>query len=472
MGISNVMNTGRTGMVAAKSAIATAGHNITNANTEGFSRQRVETAAEVPLTGYGKSQIGAGTKIQRVSRMNDEYLEKQIRNAGREVAHFEERGMALKQTEDIFNEMGGEGLNRIMARFFNEFRKLGNDPDNEAIRQSVREAAQSMVNDFKRLRKEVDEVRKHIDSRLEGYTREINALSEEIRDLNLKISAAEIAGAPANDLQDKRDLALKKLGSYMDLSMHKDDDGNFYVDVRGVGPLVSGPVAEKFSVYRSPADDQGKPENALDLATSGSATARVTHQVKGGKVGALLDVRDRALSTVQQRLDELAFNVSQAVNEIHRQGFTRDGAVGVDFFKVPVATERAAEYLDLSDAVKFNVNNIAAAAEPDAPGDNRIAIAISGIQNMRLMNNGKSTVDDYYNSIISDIGVAASSNKNSLNQSRDIQTQLNTMRETLSGVSIDEETMNLMQFKQAFDASAKVIQVADEMLDTVLSIKR
>jgi flagellar hook-associated protein 1 FlgK len=465
-------------MVAAKAAMATTGHNISNANTEGYSRQRVETGT-APPTAQGHHLVGTGTLIERVERVNDEYIEKQIRNGGRDLANMEEKDLLLKQTEDIFNEMNGDGLNRLVAKFYNEFRRLSQEPDNEAVRQSVREGAQAMINDFHRIRGEVDEVRKHVDARLEGYTREVNGYAEEIKDLNIKIKIQSASGALPNDLLDKRDMALRKLGSYMDLAMHKDGDGAYTVDVRGVGPLVAGPEVQNFSVERSGADDQGKPENAYDLKTSASAKGNVTHQVKGGKIGALLEVRDSTLSTIQSRLDDLAYTLSTAVNDIHAQGFTRTGAQGVGFFKpldvegMPGSgKERAAEMIELSDEVKANVNNIAAAAVADAPGDNRIAIAISTLQGHKLMNEGRSTMDDYYNSIVSDVGVTSAKNKFGMNQQRDIMTQLNKMRDSISGVSIDEETANLMQYQHAFDASAKVIQIADECLKTVLELKR
>ncbi|OFZ04382.1 MAG: flagellar hook-associated protein FlgK [Bdellovibrionales bacterium GWC1_52_8] len=467
------MHTGRSGMMASKAAIATTGHNISNANTEGFSRQRVETSNLTPQGSSGShALVGSGTQISRVDRVNDEYVEKQIRSGAREMATMEERDMALRQSEDIFNEMNGDGLNRLISRFFNEFRKLSNEPDNEAVRQSVRESSSAMVNDFKRLRREVDEVRRNIDSRLEGYAKEVNSLVDEVRDLNIKIKAMEVGGAPPNDLLDKRDLALKKLGTYMELTTHKDGQGGYVVDIKGVGPLVVGGQTEKFSVFRSPADEDGKPEGAMELRTSASASSNITHRIKTGKFGALLDVRDNTLSTILDRLDDLAYAVTNSVNGIHEQGFTRFGSQGVSFFRNLNAKERAAEFMDLSDEIKASVNNIAAAAEQDAPGDNRVAIAISGIQSAKILSQGKSTMDDFYNSIVSDIGVATARNRSGMNQQRDVNTQLNKIRDQISGVSIDEETANLMQFQHMFDASAKVIQVADEMLKTVLELKR
>lgn len=473
MALPNVMQTGRSGMVAAKAQMSTTSHNIANANTEGFSRQRVQQKADNPTVHGSKNLIGSGTLLQRTERMNDTYVEKQIRAANRELSHLEEKDMALKQVEDIFNEMGGEGLNRLVSKVFNDFRKLANEPDSEAVRQSVRESTQAMVNDFHRLRGNVEDVRAHLDARIEGFVSEANALTEEVRDLNQKIKVQEISGAPANDLRDQRDLAMKKLASYVDVSVHTDKDGAYMVDIKGVGPLVSGPNAEKLSVYRSPDDGEGKPENSFSIRSSGSASPDLTHAVKGGKIGALLEVRDGTLSTVLDRLDELAVAMTNSVNAIHREGVNRYGVKGTEFFKpLEHGKDRASQYMQLSDAVAGDVNSIAAGAIPDSPGDNRIAVAISQIQNMHLMENGNSSIDSYYNGLVSDVGVAAGRNRGALVQQKDITQQLDKMREQISGVSIDEETANLLQYQRAFDASAKVISVADQCLETVLNMRR
>ncbi len=474
MAIPDVMQIGKSGLYAAKAGISTAGHNIANANVEGYSRQRVLQTPDVPRNHGPKAMLGSGTLISRVERLNDGYIEKQIRNTNRDLSHFEEKELVLKQAEDVFNEMGGEGLNRLMARFFNEFRKLSNDPNSEAIRQSVREASQALVNDFHRLRKDVEDVRKHIDARLEGQVSEINSLAQTLKDLNIKIKALSVTGASPNDLLDQRDQTLKKLGAFLNLSMYEDKEGNYVVDIKGIGPLVVGGDVQKFTTARTEADDRGKPEGAVDVLSRASGRLVLTHQISGGKMGALFEVRDQTLSTILNRLDELAYAVTESVNEIHRQGFTREGSQGIDFFK-PISLQSrasAAEAIELSDPVRSNVNYIATAAEPGSPGDNRIAIAISGIQNLNLMNGGKSTVDDFYNSIVSEVGVARAKTMAGLNQQKDIQSQLGKIREQIAGVSIDEETTNLLQYQHAFGASAKVIQVADEMLKTILDIKR
>ncbi len=473
MALPNVMQTGRSGMVAAKAQMSTTSHNISNANTEGYSRQRVQQKAD-NATPYGaKNMLGQGTLVARTERINDHYIEKQIRAAGRDLSHMEEKDLALKQTEDVFNEMGGEGLNRLIGKFFNDFRKLANEPDNEAVRQSVRESTQAMANDFRRLRGSVEEVRNHLDARIEGFSAEANSLADQVKDLNIKIKVQELSGSVANDLRDQRDLAMKKLATYIDVSVHPDKDGAYNVDIKGVGPLINGPNAEKLTVYRSPDDGKGKPENSFSIRSTGNASNDITHALKGGKIGALLEVRDQTLSSILNRLDDISATITDSVNAVHREGFTRYGTKGVDFFKAnPQGKFRASQHMALSDEVAGDVNQIAAGASPDAAGDNRIAVAISQLQNMRVMDGGNATIDAYYNGLVSDVGVVAGRNRNALVQQKDITMQLDKMREQISGVSIDEETANLLQFQRAFDASAKVISVADQCLETVLNLRR
>ncbi len=460
-------------MTAAKAGIATSGHNIANANTEGYSRQQVKTEANVgkQMAGQGGPYVGEGAKLSRIERINDGYLEKQLRQGGRDMAFHEEKQVFLNQVEDVFNEMNGDGLNRIVAKFYNDFRKLSNDPTSEAVRQSVKESSLAMIRDFKRLRTDVEAVRAHIDNRIDGNMKELNSAAKELGVLNGKIRQAEIQGSDANDLRDRRDVVVRKINSYVDVTSHADNDGNINVEIKSVGPLVTGTNVEDYFVSRAPGQGDGSLDNSLQISRSSMAKNYITNQFQGGKIGAMVEMRDKNITSTLNRLDELAFSVANAVNEVHQKGFTQDGETGINFFDPVTEKKGAAASLALSDDIHESVGNIAAGLHPDAPGDNRNALAIANLQNARFLNDGHTTVDDFYNSIVSDVGVASARNKDALGQQAGIMTQLAKMREQVSGVSIDEETTNLMQFQHAFDASAKVIKVADEMMDTVLKLR-
>jgi len=472
MAIPRIATIGISGLNAAKAGIATAGHNISNANTEGYSRQRIVTESESPQgTYHGSNILGSGARLARVERINDAYLDKQIRNSFTDVSHFEEKDLALKQLEEIFNESDGEGLNRLVAKFFNDFRKLSQEPENPALRESVRESSIAMTQDFHRLAAELKSVREHIDARIESSTQEVNSLLQEIAHLNQTIRTHENSGAAPNGLLDQRELALKKLGSYLNISSHTDKSGNLNVDLKGGGPLLSSVFPSQLSVERTDQDQYGKSANSLDVFSSGSTPVQITHTIKGGRLGALIEVRDQILSRVTDQLDLLAFHLIDAVNEAHTQGYSLDGVTGICYFQPLDQPERASEFIQVSQDVVESARNIATAAVPGAPGDNRIALAITHIQSSKIMDQRRVGLEDWYNSMVSQVGIASGQNQFVLHQEKDVLTQLNKMREHVSGVSIDEETAQLMQFQHAFDASAKVVQIADEMLKTIISMK-
>ncbi|MBU6375902.1 MAG: flagellar hook-associated protein FlgK [Bdellovibrionales bacterium] len=468
----SLLQIGKSGMSAARTGVSTSGHNISNANTEGYTRQRVVQTNEAPAGRISSaSQVGRGTNVARIERINNDYIDRQLRSTGRDLSYGEEREVILKQTEDIFNEMNGEGLNRIMSKFFNDFRRLSSEPENLALREAVRESANAMANDFRRVRGQVAEVNSHLNNKIDGYVREANQLCREIGDLNVKIRQVELSGGSPNDLMDKRDVALKNLGAIVDVTTYKDQEGGLVVDLRGIGPIVVSGKSTVLSTGRTVADESGKKSGDLEIFSGDSQGSPISGRIKAGKLGALLQTRDSTLSTLTSKMDTIAFELARSVNEIHRMGFTRNDATQVDFFKTMNQVEGAADALTLSDSVRASANNIAAAGAPGSPGDNRVALALSGIQGLRILEGGTATMDDFYNGIVSEVGVAANQNSASLNQNRDIMTQLNKMREQISGVSIDEETTQLMQYQHAFDASARVIRVADEMMKTVLSLK-
>lgn len=466
----NMFNIGRSGLMATKSALNTMSHNIANVNTEGYSRQTVEQTA-APTAYSGRLNMGAGAMLKSVKRVNDEYLEKRIHTEAKNFGMAEERDNYIRQTEQIFNESNGEGLNRLATRFFNEFRQLSTDPMNEGIRASVRESSRQLVADVNRMDKSLQDVQVNIDARIEGYVREINSLSKEIRDLNMLINNAELGGQDAPDLQDKRDLAMKRLGELVDISSAKDNNGRVTITMSGHVALVAGDQVTELLVARSPADPKtGKGEGRLDIIVQEPRPTNITEKLHTGRLGGLLGVRDHDIEKAKDAVNEMAFTLAKNVNLIHAQGFGTDGGTGRNFFKNIDSPERAASLLDLSDDIKNNLGAIATAKEANSPGDNRIAIAMSGLGTMPGLTSNNGTITDLYNSMVGEIAVTAGEAKRQLTFQEDVLSQLKSVRENLSGVSLDEETANLVRFQHAYAANAKVLQMADEAVQTVLGM--
>jgi flagellar hook-associated protein 1 FlgK len=469
----NMFNIGKSGLMVSKKSMTTTGHNIANVNTEGYSRQNVDQTAG-PVVTNGRLTVGTGAWAKAVSRVSDEYLERRIQGETKNFHNVEEKDIYLQQTEQIFNESNNDGLNRLAAKFFNEFRKLSTDPANTAIRASVREASAQLTADVKRMDHELKEVAINIDNRIEGYVRDINSLSKEIRDLNMMIDRAELGGAVAPDLHDKRDLALKKLGAMADISTSKDQNGRVTVTMAGKIALVAGENVQDLEVMRTPPDPEtGKKEGRLDIFVREPVPTKLTEKLRTGRLGGLLEVRDQDLVAAQDKINQIAVLITKEVNNLHRQGFGLDGKSGRNFFDETTSVESAAQNMKLSADIENSLDAIAAAKDPGAESDNRMAIALSGIGDLRgVAGDTSSSILDVYNGMVSELAVKTGANKRSLVFQKDVLTQLENVRESLVGVNLDEETANLVRFQHAYAASAKVLSVADELMQTVLSTFR
>lgn len=469
-----MINTGKSALFANKANLATTGHNIANVNTEGYSRQRVEQTAQDPHATIGHAIYGTGVKVQTVSRVNDEYLTKQISKEQKFLGSYEEKDFALTQAEGIFNELNNEGLNRLMSNFFNEFRKLGNQPESEPLRMTVRESTEQLIGDFRRISRSIQEIQKNIDNRIEYNVRQANELIGRVAHLNGEIKRMEIAGGQSGDLRDKRDLAVKQLSTIMDVSVGTNEKEEYVLSLTGVGPLVAGMEHTTLSTELTKANPEtGKPENSLDINLIGFLPPKITNRFNDkGRLGGLIEARDHVLGEATRRVNELAYVMSTKINEVHRQGFGLDGISGRNYFQELTSIDNAAEKIALSNEVKSNVAAIATALEAGSPGDNRLIQGIVNLQYERTMGDGRATFDDYYNATVADLATVLSKNKQVFSHQKSISGQLEKFRESISGVSIDEETTNLVQFQHAFDAAAKVIKVADEILETVLNIRR
>ncbi len=464
---------GNSGLQAAKHAISTTGHNIANVNTKGYSRQSIDQASAPPVS-TGKRAIGTGVRIEGVSRTNDEYLQRRIEKEQKNFGSAEERHTYLGQTEQIFNESNSDGINRLATQFFNEFRKLSAEPENKAIRAAVREASKRLVGDIRRVNGELNEVQNNIDFRLEGYVTEINGLAKEIQNLNTLIDKATLGGGSAPDLLDKREEALTRLGEMVDISVAKNETNQVTITVGGRMAIVTGNSVTELEVRRDPADlKNGKREGLVAVWTNDAIPINVTKHIKGGRVQALVEVRDVDIKRAKDQINDVAYALTNHVNTIHRNGFGINNQTGLNFFKPVSDFDSAAEQIKLADEIETDIMNIATAKAPDSPGDSRVAIGISQLSTQTgLLEKSDRTIGDMYSQMIGELGTKAAAAERGLIFQKDILTQLDNFRESISGVNLDEETSNLVRFQHAYSANANVLRVADEVLDSVFQAFR
>ena len=487
--MADLLGIGKSGLFASKKALEVTGHNLSNVNTEGYSRQKLLQSTAIPITSGGFVQ-GTGVKIDGINRIGDEFIDRRLNSAVSSSKYFDARSDQLDQVEGIFNEVDSEGLNQILNKFFNSFRELANQPENETIRSVVRDSAGLAVKDFRRIRDTLDLQAGNIDRKITTSVSDVNQILGHIADLNGKIATIEAQQGESGDLRDQRDIALKNLSEHFKITTYSDEKGRYVVTAQGIGTLVTGLSTQQLGVISKNKENSSNNMNgSVEVVLKDRPSQSITDKFQGGTLSSIIKVRNEDLRKLQDDIDGIAYQFTTSVNSIHRQGFVNrtisigpDGTpvkldakgltTGLDFFTQPFTKEGAASNIDLSDTIKGDLTNIATALTPNAPGDNSVAIAISKLQHERIAGEESVTLEEKYLQTIGNIGLETGKARLDSEQSAGLLAQATSIRERLTGVSIDEETANMVRYQHAYEASAKMMQAADEMFKTVLELKR
>ena len=467
--VHGLMDIGRRGMVLSQTALNTTSHNIANRSTEGYSRQRVELATN-PAIDEGRYRIGTGARLAGINRVNNPWLEKQIEHEGSNFSFLESKANALSSMENVLNEQNVEGINGAISKFFNSFRELANNPESAVPRTQVRESAQALISTLQSAKRQIDSAAQGVYKNVENKIGEVNAMAKEIANLNEKILNIEITEGQANDERDRRDLLLKKLSETMNISYAEDPKtGMINVMAGNTASLVAGTTATSLRTDMS--ENEGQ-RIIYDL--TGGTPFDVTEQFKGGAVGASLSVAgpDGIINQLGQSIDELAYNIANEVNRAHVEGFDRYNQQGQTFFDIPQDGTFSIDKMSLNKEILKDVGLIAAASKPNSPGDNNVAHVIQNLQFRNILGDGQYSFDNFYNSKVGEIGLMTQRNQSALESQKNTLDQLKNTRETISGVNLDEEAAKMIEFQKSYEASARMIRVADELFDTVLNLKR
>lgn len=463
-----MMDIGKRSMMNSQTALQTVSHNIANKTTEGYSRQRVDQVTAPPVQ-EGRLQLGMGSRAAQVSRVNNPFLEKQLQKETSNMGFADGQAEAMSRIETVFNEQQNKGLNQYISDFFNAFRELSNNPESTTTRTLVKEAAESMTADFSRVDKQLTDIQKDIDGQIKGSVSEINGMTKEIADLNMQIVQTEMQGIPANDQRDRRDLLVKKLNEKIDIKVAEADKGAISISTAGNALLVSGLDCAKLETFDNPTTERTE---IYARPTESHPPFNITDRIKGGALGGVLAIRDSTIGSIREKMDVLAATIGREVNDIHSEGYDRNGRPAGLFFNHVGGVDGAAKSLSLNSEIANDVTKIASASKDGAPGDATVANVISMLQYRPVMDGGTATLDDYYNAQVGRVGVMTQSATKGRESQANVLQQINTLRDSVSGVSLDEEATKMIEFQKTFDASARLIRTADEMFDTVLNLKR
>jgi flagellar hook-associated protein 1 FlgK len=478
------INTALKALMAQQSGMQTTAHNIANANTPGYSRQQALMAASVPfpMPGFnrpgGAGQIGTGVDITLVRRIRDLFLDGQIRAESAAAGHWEIAQNTLAQVEVVFMEPSDSGLNSLMGRFWNSWQELSKNAESTPVRTTVRETGIALADAIRHTQHKLNNLKRDLDLTLENKVREINTLARQIADLNMQIANITQSGHQPNDLQDQRDLLLDRLAKLVPFSQvpYQDAQGNHTGAIRvmlaGQDLVVWGQGTPRDQQVRllETVEDNGR---LLPRWSELGGTAPLLN-VPSGQVAGVLFSRDSLVQNYMDQLDVLARGLIEQINQVHSQGFDLNGNPGRSFFTGTGAADMA-----VNPSLANDVRLIAASAG-GGPGDNGNSLQIILLRSARMVVEdgaftpapggvGGTTFDNFYKDFIAELGVAAHEARRMTENQQVLVDQLQNRRDSISGVSLDEETARLIQFQRAYQAAARVISTIDEMLNTIVN---
>ncbi|WP_369136760.1 flagellar hook-associated protein FlgK [Modestobacter versicolor] len=471
------LNTATTALWAQQRGLDVTGQNIANVNTAGYSRQRAELQSvggnAVPAIYAKSNQVGQGVDADKVIRIRDTFLEGRAQLESAETARMTAKENVLAQIEQAFREPGETGISAKLTAVFTAWGDVANKPTEDGGRTAVLQKTATLVAELhttsSNLDKQWDQTRDSLDVLATG----VNAKAQSIADLNTAIKRATQSGLPANELADKRDVLVMDLAVSIGATVTPGNDGQVNVVVAGA-QIVSGGSTVRIKVEGTRVPGEAAVGNPAFVTDPGGTRLAV-----GGTAGGALTALTDTIPGYQAQLDAVAVGLATEVNAAHTAGYDKNGAAGepvfrdgtgpgpVDLTKVTAAniTLRITDPAKLAAASTPPIPPVAGppavAAKPSADGGNAAVFAA-----MAKSGNGVATV---YRQLIVNLGVEASVATSNLQTQTVVAAQVDASRESVSGVSIDEEMTNMLQFQHAYSAAARMITAIDETLDVLIN---
>ena len=610
---------GKRSIIAHTDAITTAGHNISNANTEGYSRQRVQLKEFDPLykpdleRAERPGMIGQGIDVQAINRIRDELLDKRIVGQQNLESYWKTRSDYYTMLEQIYNEPYDVSIRSNMDKFWEGWQELSVNPESQAARQSVVTRGQTLTDSIQQRWDSLSGVADLLNGDIEATVKQVNSLAKQIADVNGEIVRSKAMGDNPNDLLDRRDLLVDKLSELININTDFRDSDEFMVHVGGQ-VIVQGSLSREIGL--APRYDQTGYNKLIWSDTGNDAF------FKGGKLGALVELRDVDVRNEMQNLNTMTMNFADLVNDVHRNAVGANRTTGLNFFvqhsfvenangnydrngdgqldtsyifrftgnneldlqqqvgiegtiklsgksgdveityhhtdtvetviqRINDSTSEVKAYLDKNNHLVLKgtaaqeyenpdfvirhvedsgyflsgysgilrgngsenaydfaqadaVNALSAQAQfavspvynPSAYievnpvimndvmsvaagyiessgsvniGDGRAAVEIASIRNTNVMVGQMKTFDDYFAESVTNVGLKGEQAEANLLSQNSIMDDLKNLRDSISGVNIDEELADIMKFQHGYNAAAKFITVWDSLLDTVIN---
>ncbi|GEN83004.1 flagellar hook-associated protein 1 [Sporosarcina luteola] len=491
------LETNKRGLYTQQSALYTTGHNISNANTLGYSRQRVNMQATAGFPGVGLNTptmpgfLGTGVEAGSIQRIRDSFVDQQYRQESNKLGYWESRSKSISQMEDILNEPSNYGMQKSLSVFWQSLNDLAVNPDNGGARKVVIQRGQAVADSFNYMYNSLTEIQNNIGKEQEVGTKDINSLLQQIGELNRQISEVEPNGYLPNDLYDSRDVLLDQLSQYLPIELNYEPSGGRALHIAegsvtvslkmkngATVSLVNGNQFAKLTTNPSTLNPKNGVEG-LSVELPGGGTQTIPHDelLDVGKLKSLMNSYgvegangpEGLYPDMLAKLDEMALAFANKFNEIHGSGSDLNGDPGRDDFFVFKDNELTAGKITINADFEKDPSLVAASDSKNGKeeGNGNIAKKLAGMQFTELIDGA--TVQSYFQGIIGQLGVDGQQAEKLAFNTATLLGAVEHRRASISSVSLDEEMTNMIQFQQAYNASARMITVIDETLDKIIN---
>ena len=425
-GLLGSLHTASSGMRANQTVIQTINHNITNMNTPGYTRQRAELSANRANATPGRNtsgiyagQLGQGASVSSITRIRNSFYDNQYRAESHNYGNAAIKYDQFSNIENIFNEPSDTSISSTLNNFFDSFNELSKNPDSTSAKKYVVEKAQLLTNVLNQTVQKLDGLKTDIATQEETTINDVNRILKELETLEKEIKIVEATGKNPNDLLDRKDNLIDELS--FKVNINNTDVKNALSD----GTLTSAEIA--------------------NLDVSGELQANKDMQKE---IDAIIGDITTFMNAFAEKFNDTYTHVQSPQNAKRMFTIGRD-ANGL----VTISMNKA--FTD--DPASLNMTS-------------DLALTLSGIKSAKVNINGENiTLGNFYNSIVQDIGYATQSVGRELANRESLMVNLESSKASISGVSLDEEMINLMQFQHAYNATAKVASTIDSLLDVVIN---
>ncbi len=453
MSLGSLLSIARSALMVQQRAMEVTGHNVANANTAGYSRQtlRVQAANPLQLPLYS---LGRGVEANQITRARDVFYDASYRQDNGLLGRSNTLNSFLSQVESTLNEPSTNGFANALDGLFGSLSDLSSDPASHANRALVVSNANRVVQQLNGLGNNIALLKQQAGDSLRVQVQAVNGLAEQIAELNQKVIASRGPGGASSDLMDQRDMMIDQLSAYADVHVVQNADGSVNVTA-GDTSLVDGAQFTKLQMVTVGNGFGVAPLNGGTPLTFG-----------GGTMAGLVDLTQNRLPSVSARLDQVANALVTEFNNLHRAGFTPTGATNIDFFD-PTGT--TASTIRLSAALTTSADNLAVSAN-NVPGNGDVARQLANLATTGVASLGGNTMREHFVALASDVGLDVSNSQKDIDAQQTLVDRDDQARNSVSGVNVDEEMVSLITQQQAYQAAARIVTVAEQMMQTMLEI--